>query len=197
MNELAKFALTVAKEVQKEGNKLGRSSENIDEVSSIASISRRHATQRRIDHKDIYDSLCKVSDVLGNSYLQIKEDVQDTSRLSWAGTAHEIRQLLSTLLETLASDESVTTQPWYKQDPNTKGPTRKQRVRYILQMHKVGSKEQAVAEQVAVLDEMIGTLVTEIYSRGSDAAHRFKAVGEVKRILSYFEAFAQDLLNLG
>ena len=128
--------------------------------------------------------------------MQIKRDVEDTSRVSWAGTAHEIRQLLSTLLEKLAPDQFVTTQLWYKQDPGTAQPTRKQRVRYILEMHKAGSKEQAVADTVADLDERIAALVTETYSRGSDAAHRYKPGSEVKRILGYFEAFAQDLLNL-
>ena len=149
------------------------------------------------DGNPIYLSLLKINESLARSYAQIKIDIADKTRLSWAGTAHEIRQLLSTLLEILAPDEIVTKEEWYLQDPQTKGPTQKQRAHYILLIHKASSKEQEVVEPVSELDGLIEKLVRSTYSRASDAAHRFKVYSEVKKIMGYFEAFAQDLLNLG
>ena len=145
---------------------------------------------------DIYRALRDISEPLADTYAQVKLDVESSDRLSWSGSAHEIREVLRTLLETLAPDEVVVGQAWYKQDKNTTGPTQKQKVKYILRTRNAGSKEQKVAEQVEVLEDKIGDLVRATYSRASDAAHRGKDRREVRRIVNYFEAFAHDLLDL-
>lgn len=144
----------------------------------------------------IYKGLASLSEKLANSYEQVKLDIQDTDRISWAGTAHEIREVLATMLRLLAPDDRVTAETWFRQEPKTSGPTQKQRVRFILQQHGAGSKEREVAEQAIHLEEMIGSLVRATYSRASDAAHTFKVRTEVSRIIGYFDAFAHDLLNL-
>lgn len=146
--------------------------------------------------KDIYKALFAISQPLADTYAQVKLDLENNSRLSWLGSAHEIREVLRTVLDTLAPDEKVTPQTWYRQEKNTSGPTQKQRVRYILRARGAGSKEQEVAELVASLEEMIENLVRATYSRASDAAHRGKDRREVRRIVNYFEAFAHDLLDL-
>lgn len=147
-------------------------------------------------HDDIYSALLNLSEVLANSYAQVKEDIENETRLSWAGSAHEIREVLRTMLELLAPDSEIVVSHWYEQDKNTSGPTQKQRVLYILRKQGAGSKEQDVVKKVVSLEEMIGDLVRATYSRSSDAAHRFKTRKEVRPILKYFEAFAHDLLNL-
>lgn len=147
-------------------------------------------------HDKIYLALHEKSESLANSYAQVKIDIASDDRLSWAGTAHEIREILATLLRILAPDDVVTSQQWYKPEPNTSGPTQKQRVTYILKSRRAGSSENNVVEQITSLDDMVGNIVRSTYSRASDAAHRFKERQEVLKILRYFEAFAYDLLNL-
>jgi hypothetical protein len=144
----------------------------------------------------IYGALLSLSPNLANSYAQIKDDLQDETRISWAGTAHEIREVLATMLRILAPDDQVTSSDWYVQDRNTLGPTQSQRVRFILQEHNSGSQQRNVIEHVVTLDRMIETLVRATYSRASDAAHRFKEREEVSRIFRYFEVFALDLLDI-
>lgn len=156
-------------------------------------VAQLHADSKQ---NDIYNALSGVSENLARSYAQIKEDVKDSNRLSWAGTAHEIREVLATMLRLLAPDGVVSSQSWFKQEPNTSGPTQKQRVHYILLTRGTGSKEREVVEQVVNLESMIEDLVRLTYARASDAAHRFKSRSEVMRILRYFEAFAYDLLSL-
>jgi len=155
--------------------------------------SRNASTMER---NRIHASLNKISPALARSYAQVKADLQDEHRSSWTGTAHEIREVLATMLRMLAPDSEVVKQSWYKQEPNTSGPTQKQRTRFILQLYDVGSKEMEVASKVSNLEDMIGDLVRATYSRASDAAHRAKARREVVRIVTYFDAFAYDLLNL-
>ena len=153
------------------------------------------ATQSR-DASVVASALHNMSEPLGRSYQQVLTDLADTNRISWAGTAHEIRQILSTLLQLLAPDGEVISQAGYKQDPSTSGPTQKQRVHYVLLKRGAGSKESAVLDVASSLDEAIAELIRASYSRASDAAHRFKSRKEVMRILRYFDAFAYDLLDL-
>ena len=145
---------------------------------------------------EIREGLMSISGGLGLSYVQVYHDVQDTSRNSWAGTAHELREIIAAMLRLLAPDEEITKQEWYKPVHGASGPTQKQRVIYILKLRNAGSKEHEVVEQVSNLDEMIASIVRSTYSRASDAAHRYKNRDEVLRILRYFEAFAYDLLDI-
>jgi hypothetical protein len=149
-----------------------------------------------INEKSLQQALSVLSDSLGMSYLQVKIDLRDKNRYSWAGTAHEIREVLATMLRLLAPDDMVISQNWYKQEKDTSGPTQKQRVRYILEENKASSKEKEVGELAIKLDEMIGEIVRATYSRASDAAHRFKERNEVIKIVKYFEVFSNDLLNI-
>jgi hypothetical protein len=145
---------------------------------------------------EIFKALLNLSEPLAKSYIQVKIDLEDNNRSSWAGTAHEIREVLANLLRILAPDEKVTLQKWYHQEEKISGPTQKQRVRYILQENGAGSKEKEVVELATQLEEMTGNIVRATYSRASDAAHRFKTRKEVTRIVKYFDAFANDLLDL-
>ena len=181
----AKFALLIAQEAQQSAKEIGIIAENPN--SGIISI----------DRKDIFDALSKVTPALGNSYAQVKRDIQDINRISWAGDAHEIREILTNLLRTLAPDKEVESQFWFKSETKDGKPTQRQRVRYILQSRGVNSTKREVVEKVDILDEMIGELVRSTYSRASDAAHTYETRKEVVRLLGYFEAFAHDLLDLG
>lgn len=151
----------------------------------------------RLSSNEISLALKAISPQLADSYLQIKADLDDAERLSWAGTAHEIRQILASLLDTLAPDEKVVAQPGYRRLPNTTGPTQAQRVQYILQSRvTTDSSVRKVVEDVDVVNERVSKLVRNMYGRASNAAHRFKDRVEVRRILKYFEAFLEDLLDL-
>ena len=144
----------------------------------------------------VYRALLNLSEPLARSYLQIRLDLIDGDRISWAGTAHEIREILRGILHILAPDAVVKEQPWYVQDRNTSGPTQKQKTRYILEQRRSGSKEQEVVQQVETIEEMVGNLVRGMYNRASDAAHGFKGHKEAQHLFRYFVAFAHDLLDL-
>lgn len=186
MHNITKRLALIAKRIQRDINSIAREGEGL-------SVPLDESTT---EQDKIYYALRGISPSLANSFLQIKHDLQDPNHLSWAGTAHEVRELLVTLLRILAPDEEVVRQPWYKTIPNTKGPTHKQRVQYILQQRKAGSKEVNVAQQIDVLEERISALIRSTYVRASDAAHRFKPREEALRLFKYLEAFLYDLLDL-
>ncbi|MBB5397510.1 hypothetical protein [Mucilaginibacter sp. AK015] len=170
------------------------------DVSNITSHKKpavvNAANEQNYQKDSLYIALSKLSESLSTSYLQVKVDLDDDSRISWAGTAHEIREIVSHILRLLAPDETVTNQPWYKEEGNANGPTQKQRVKLILQNQSAGSKQKEVIELVVNMENLIGSLVRATYSRASDAAHRLKGRKEAKRLIKYFEAFANDLLDI-
>ncbi|MHB0856746.1 MAG: pPIWI-associating nuclease domain-containing protein [Anaerolineae bacterium] len=148
-----------------------------------------------MDPDPTYACISRLSSEIARSYVQIKADLADSSRLSWAGTAHEIRESLRAILELLAPDSEVLAQAWYVQDKNTTGPTHRQRVQYILQLRGAGSKEQAVTSTLSGLDELVPDIVRKTYARASDAAHGNKTKNEVQRIFNYYCIFVRDLLE--
>ena len=83
-------------------------------VTAASTASKSQVAQgpaTRHIRSDIYVALLSVSEPLASKYAQVKLDVETTERLSRSGSAHEIREVLRGLLETLASDESVTAEP--------------------------------------------------------------------------------------
>jgi hypothetical protein len=145
---------------------------------------------------EVYDALLFVSESLARGYAQVKIDLASSDRLSWTGDAHEVREIIATLLRTLAPDEVVKSQSWFKPESNDGRPTQKQRARFVMQQRKADSTEREVAEQVDLLEDAIGNLIRSTYSRASNAAHTFKGRSEVAKLVRYFEAFAHDLLDV-
>jgi hypothetical protein len=169
----------------------------VSEISSLEiAVESYTANQHPHPRQDIYDSLAAIEQRLADGYAQAYADLADPSRVSWAGTAHEIRELLATCLRLLAPDNAVKQKPWYEPESQDGRPTQKQRVRFILESHHAGSHEREVTEQVDLIEERVGNLARSTYGRASDAAHRGKRRSEARRILNYFEAFAHDLLDL-
>lgn len=164
----------------------------IDQLTAASPIRDNSVTKE----DKLYLALCKHSETLGNIYVQAKHEIEDTSRLTWVGTAHQIREVLSNLLRIMAPDSEVKKQEWYRQEKDSRGPTQKQRVMYILKQRDAGSNEEDVLKEIDQVNERVANLGRSIYSRASDAAHRSKELDEVKRILRYFEAFAYDLLDI-
>lgn len=151
---------------------------------------------KKVNYNEIHKSLYNLSPSLANSYAQVKRDLQDTERLSWAGPAHELREVLRGILEILAPDDEVISQPEWKLEKDAKRPTQKQKAIFILRRRGAGSKEEEVLKQINFIEELVGNLVRSVYSRASNAAHGVKDRREVVRLLNYFEAFAHDLLDL-
>lgn len=144
----------------------------------------------------VCDALSLVSPKLATSYSQVKIDIASNDRVSFAGTAHEVRELVATLLRLKAPDAEVVQKKWYKPEVNTTGPTHRQRVKYILEGYNAGSKELEVAQEIGTIDDLVANTIRGLYSRASDAAHRHKEKREVTRLVRYFDAFVEDLLNL-
>jgi Predicted pPIWI-associating nuclease len=141
----------------------------------------------------------EISPELANSYKQILRDVQDVTKLSYRGTANELREILREVLLRLAPDEEVTSQPWFPIVENEKGkerkrPTHRERARYILEKKGAGSRVHDVAEgSLGIVEEGLSQLVRDMYSRTSVASHTAQDLEEIKKLVGYFDPLIHDL----
>jgi hypothetical protein len=130
------------------------------------------------------------------SYRQAVIDLSSPGRISFRGTAAELRETLREVLDHLAPDDAVSAMAGFKLEHEQKRPTMKQKVRFILRPR--GQSRTAIesAEKTAELvDELAASVVRSIYERASVSTHAPTTIVEVKRIKSYVDTVLADLLQ--
>jgi predicted pPIWI-associating nuclease len=131
------------------------------------------------------------------SYRQVLRDVQDGGRFSYRGTAAELREVVREVLDHLAPDEDVMKSAGFKLEAGQKGPTMKQKVRFILRARKVGDSARDTAEASAQhVDEAVASLGRAVYTRGSTAVHTARPLEEVLNYKGYADAILGELLAI-
>jgi len=130
------------------------------------------------------------------SYEQALLDLSAGERLSWRGPATDLREALRETLDHLAPDKDVQASAGYKQEPNTSGPTMKQKVRYILRNRGQSRATAATTEDAtAAIDEALGTFVRSVYTRSSVSTHTPTDSGEVLRLRNLVRVVLGELLE--
>jgi hypothetical protein len=155
------------------------------------------------ESKEIVARLRQVDPELELSYRQVLTDLADQHRITYRGTANELREIFREVLDHLAPDKQVMAQAWFKakrsavkdERERNRPPTRAEKVRYVMSSRNQSSSVSEVAEVAASqVDERLGELFNAIYGRASDASHVSKQREEINRILKYFHALLFELL---
>ena len=155
------------------------------------------------ESKELMTRLKQLDPELELSYRQVLTDLADQRRLTYRGTANELREIFREVLDKLALDKNVTAQQWFKakrsnikdEKEKNRPPTRAEKVRYVMSIRNQGSSASEVAETAALqVEERLGELFNAVYGRASDASHVGKQREEINRILKYFHALLFELL---
>lgn len=131
------------------------------------------------------------------SYQQALHDLEASERLSWRGPATDLRECLRETLDHLAPDTEVMEMPGYRQEPDTTGPTMKQKVRFILKSR--GTSKAAAAPAEAATDAVeaaLGTFVRSVYTRSSVSTHTPTDRGEVVRVADLVRVVLCEMLEI-
>ena len=130
------------------------------------------------------------------SYRQVLEDFKK-ERLSYRGTAAELREILREVLNHLAPDKEVVSTPNFKFEERLKKPTMKQKALFILRSREKGKDIINTAEDEAIIvDDAVARLIRITYERGSDSAHKSKGLSEVVKIKRHLDALLCELLEI-
>ncbi len=168
------------------------------ETESVSSIPHT-ITNVNIDKTDreIISTLKNFINSAALAYEQALVDLQSKERLSWRGPATDLREALRECLDYLAPDIDVMAQIGFKLEPDTKGPTMKQKVKFILKKRGKGSNEIKTTENaINLVDEMLGTFVRSVYTRASVSTHTPTDKNEVLRILNFVRVVFCEILEL-
>lgn len=131
------------------------------------------------------------------AYEQALLDMAAGGRLSWRGPATDLREALRETLDHLAPDGAVTKQPGFKLEPNTSGPTMKQKVRYVLRQR--GQQRAAIESSEAAVDSIestLGAFVRSVYTRSSVSTHTATGRDEVIRVRDFVRVALCELLEI-
>ncbi len=140
------------------------------------------------------ERICPASD---KCYKQALADIRDPSRISWRGTASELREALRELLDTLAPDEAVVASPGFKLEAGARAPTMKQKTRFILRSRRWSEAARKPVEEAAdIVEEKVGGFVRSVYSGSSASVHTSRDKKEVLSLLRFVETSLSELLEL-
>lgn len=164
-------------------------------VTSYAPVSAPHVGDT-ID-ASIIRTLTSIVPSAAFSYEQALYDLQADTRLSWRGPATDLREALRETLDYLAPDAEVKGMAGFKLEPDTDGPTMKQKVRYVLKNRGVAKATGAPAEAATeAIDSAVGSFVRSVYTRSNVSTHTPTDKNEVLRVRDFVRVVLCELLEI-
>jgi hypothetical protein len=131
------------------------------------------------------------------SYRQMMIDMGEARRLSYRGTATELREVVREVLDHLAPDDEVTSAPGFKLLQGMKGPTMAQKARFILKARGLGdSDRQAAEDSVTLLEDQIASLARSTYVKGAASTHSITTLERARNFKGYADAVLAELLQV-
>jgi len=150
------------------------------------------------DEEKLIATLDKMTPSAADSYKQSLIDLQTKNpRLSFRGIAAELREILREVLDYLAPDMEVTSDPNYRNEPDQTKPTMGQKVRHILRSRRRSKSQRATTEKsIELIEQLSGEIARGVYTRASQATHLATTKSEVGQIKRYLETVLFDLLEI-
>lgn len=140
------------------------------------------------------DDMCPAASA---SYRQALVDITQGERISWRGSATELRESLRETLDKLAPDKEMEAEPNYKAEPSAQRPTMKQKVRHILKSRGMNSGQISTSEDTTkFIEESLGGITRSIYNRSSVSTHTPTTRDEVVRIHALVRLVLCELLAI-
>jgi hypothetical protein len=154
----------------------------------------------RLDSRDkaIIETLNSIVPSAGLCYTQAVTDLNIcTHKISFRGTAVELREALRETLDHLAPDKDVMTMPNFKLEGSQTKPTMKQKVVYILKNRNVNDTKRATTEKsLEMIELMMGALTRAVYDRASLSTHVETTKKEVVGIKRAVDLVFHEILEL-
>lgn len=147
--------------------------------------------------RGILTTLKRMRPGAADSYEQVLRDIAQGGRVSWRGTAAELREVLREVMDHLAPDAQVVNSPGFQPETGRKDPTQKQKVRFILKARRSGSTAIETAEgTLQTVDEAVAALARTTYTRGAASTHTSPEAGEIRKLKRYVDALLAELLEI-
>jgi hypothetical protein len=131
------------------------------------------------------------------SYEQAFRDLAATDRVSYRGTANELREALRETIDRLAPDAEVMKAKGFKLEKNQTKPTQKQKVRHILRSRQVSTTARKTPEEsVLLVEELTASVARASSERSSLSTHIASTEREVRQLKMYVDSVLAELLQV-
>jgi hypothetical protein len=132
------------------------------------------------------------------SYEQALRDLAASDeRVSFRGTANELREALRETVDRLAPDDEVIGAPNFKLERGQAGPTQKQKVRHILRSRALAQTARRAPEaSIELIEGLVGSVARASYERSSLSAHISSTHNEVRQLKMYVDSVLAELLQV-
>jgi hypothetical protein len=131
------------------------------------------------------------------SYEQAILDLVGPERKSYRGPATDLREALRETLDHLAPDKDITSQPGFKFEGDTKCPTMRQKVRFVLCKRGISKTLSETPEKaVDSVEATIGSFIRSVYNRSCVSTHTPTDRNEVLRVRDWVRIVLCELLEI-
>ena len=145
----------------------------------------------------ILETLSRLLPSSGMSYKQAITDLRRESRVSYRGTALELREVLREVLDHLAPDEAVMGSEGFTLEEGRTTPTMRQKMRFILRSRGMPrNATRAPEDSISLIEEHTSSLARSTYERGSISAHVATTRREVQQLKMYVDSVLAELLEV-
>jgi hypothetical protein len=170
------------------------------ETARAMAVPPSHASDARLRDGTEQAILLTLKGLLSSaaaSYEQVLLDLDGAPRVSYRGTATELREAVREVLDHMAPDADVMSAPGFKLEKDQRGPTMKQKARFILRARGLGdSAAKAPEDAVQLLEEQTASLARSVYVRGAASTHSATTRDQVVSFKRYADAVLAELLQV-
>jgi hypothetical protein len=130
------------------------------------------------------------------SYQQVLNDLRE-SRISYRGTAVELRETLREVLDQLAPDKEVSSENGFRLEQDAKKPTMRQKALFVLKARSVPRNAMKPTENsIEMAEEISARMARSVYEKSSISTHVMTDKHEVARIKMFIDGVLVELLQI-
>jgi len=168
-------------------------------VAQVASEDEKPVIEKRAFSEIEEKILATLRELLPSaalSYQQVLEDFR-VPRISLRGTASELREVLREVLDQLAPDADVASQPNFKLESGLPKPTMRQKALFVLRARDLSRNAMRPAEHsIEMAEELSARMARSVYEKSSIATHVLTNKDEVARVKHYIDGALIELLQI-
>jgi hypothetical protein len=118
-------------------------------------------------------------------------------RVSWRGTASELREVLREVIDYLAPDDKITGASGFRLEQGLTSPTQRQKVRFILRARRRASTAvSAAGTSLDTIEGAVASLARSTYQRGSVSTHLSADSSEIRSLKRYVDTLLGEFLEI-
>ncbi len=169
------------------------------EIGIGATAAKRlvHARGMTDTESRVHTTIDRMLPATARSYQQAIADLSDPGRVSFRGTAVELRETLREVLDHLAPDAAVESDVGFEFEKDRRAPTMRQKASFVLRSRGLSqASRKGPQDAVALVEGLTASLVRSAYERGSGATHSAPDRGSVQRLKMWIETVLSELLEV-